>query len=167
MTEFPHRLLFYDRRLSQAIAARNERTLFRLVVLLMSISGQAAIWLALGLWLTWRGVALGLQLLVAVGAALVVTQLLKALFRRPRPAERRVTIATNKYAFPSGHALRVGAVASTVALNYPPLALVCAVWAILVSLARVARTAHYLSDVLVGLVLGLGIGGCLSFLPFS
>lgn len=164
MTTLPHRLLLYDRRFSRAIARWNDRTLIRWPVFVMSISGQSAIWLIIGLFLAWQGAPLGINLLLAVAAALIMTQLLKGVFRRPRPTERRLPVATNKYAFPSGHALRVGAVASTVALHYPSVTVACAVWALLVALSRVARTAHYLSDVLVGLLLGVALGGGLYLL---
>ncbi len=66
-----------------------------------------------------------------------------------------MAIGGDRYAFPSGHAARSGAVAITLLMAFPHLMVVWLAWAILVSIARVALSRHYLTDVAGGLMLGL------------
>ena len=94
----------------------------------------------------------------AVAVSFVLTQLLKATFRRPRPSDRRVTFASDRFAFPSGHAVRVGAIACSLSLSDPAQGHLWLLWALLVALARVARARHYLFDVFGGLLLGALLG---------
>ena len=91
-----------------------------------------------------------------VGAA-GVTAVAKGIFKRKRPSEKWA-LSTDKYAFPSGHAARAGAVATALAFAFPAWGWVSLLWAVLVGLARVALARHFLSDVTVGLLLGIVIG---------
>jgi membrane-associated phospholipid phosphatase len=121
-------------------------------------------------WLASRGRNEALQragnhaLLVTVVASLLPHGL-KALFNQTRPDRRTVRghlhgvplSGKREDAFPSGHALHMGAVASAAgALPAGPCATIRAL-AIGLSLTRVAILAHWASDVAVGFALGVGL----------
>lgn len=120
-------------------------------------SGDSLFWLGLIALLLWQRQELGWHLLWTVAATAVIVGILKGIFKRQRPQEKWA-IATDKYSFPSGHAARATAVAITLAFTFPAYNLLWLLWAILVALARVALSRHFLSDVAGGLIVGLGIG---------
>lgn len=115
------------------------------------------------LWLVTRGEVHKLIALLA-GAIVVLALLVLAIkftIRRQRPQGDWGAIYrnTDPHSFPSGHAART-AMMSTVAflMGFPILGIVFAVWAILVSLARVWMGVHYLSDIIAGMILGILFG---------
>lgn len=102
--------------------------------------------------------------LVAVGGAGLLVNLLKIVFGRARP---RLLFYENVYSFdffrmgsdfwsfPSGHTVTAAAVAAAVAVLWPRLVAPFIALTVLVALARVVATAHYLSDVLFSIYLGV------------
>lgn len=102
------------------------------------------------------------HLLVTTLVTAALPHVLKAIFNQERPdreaiaAHRKgIPISGKKDdAFPSGHALHMGALASVATLF--PRRTRNAAWGIaaVLSATRVALLAHWLSDVLVGLVMG-------------
>lgn len=129
----------------------------RPVVWLLARTGDSVLWLVISAVLIWRHVPLGWQLLITVAVTSLLTAVAKGIFRRQRPTEKRA-IATDKYSFPSGHAARAAAVAVALTFAYPAFALLFALWALLVALARVALSRHYLTDVASGLLFGAIFG---------
>lgn len=129
---------------------------------LLARTADSVLWLLLSGVLIWLEIALGGDLLLTVLVTIAVTAVAKAIFRRPRPLAKWA-IASDKYAFPSGHAARAGAVAVTLAFAFPAYALLCFLWAPAVALARVALARHYLTDVVVGLLLGAAISLTIQF----
>jgi len=101
-----------------------------------------------------RGLVLrvGAAVLLAVGLVTVV----KPLVGRTRPQQRAgfYSLRYDYHSFPSGHAARVGAIAVTLALHTPLWAGPLLGAALAVALCRVALGIHWLSDALVGLLLG-------------
>lgn len=89
---------------------------------------------------------------------------IKTLSGRSRPMDeecsRHFQIFGHGDSFPSGHATQAFAIASVVAAHTESLWLAGGVYgmASLVGLARVERREHYLSDVLVGALLGTAVG---------
>jgi undecaprenyl-diphosphatase len=148
----------WDESASRGIVAAAAGQPWRGLARLISLSGTGWLWLALGLGLLATGRWPGMLLLLAVAVSFVLTQLLKATFRRPRPTARRLTFASDRFAFPSGHAVRVGAIACSLTLSDPAQGVYWLAWALLVALARVARARHYLLDVSGGLLLGALLG---------
>lgn len=124
---------------------------------LLARSGDSIFWLAIAAMLIWRRQAMGLPLLTTLIVVVVATALLKGIFRRQRP-QTKWAIATDKYAFPSGHAARAAAVAVTFGVAFPACMLTLMLWAIAVGLARVVLGRHYLSDVVGGLLFGSTLG---------
>jgi undecaprenyl-diphosphatase len=122
----------------------------------------------------WLGLLVGITFLFsgdrgydAFGAAAVsaaVTNcllvVLKKRFRRLRPCEHKYTaqFAADEFSFPSGHSMNAFAFATVVALAFPPFAGLAFVAAASVAASRVFLGLHFVTDVLVGALLGLLIG---------
>lgn len=147
-----------DKEWSQQLAKWTGNGRFRHpLAWVLARTGDSLFWLALIAWLLWQKQGLGWDLLWTVVVTAVIVGILKGIFRRQRPQEKWA-IATDKYSFPSGHATRATAVAITLTFAFPTYGFLFPVWAALVSLARVALSRHFLSDVVGGLVVGAIIG---------
>ncbi|MGF6311932.1 membrane-associated phospholipid phosphatase [Bradyrhizobium sp. i1.8.4] len=121
-------------------------------------------------WLASRGRGAALEragnhaLLVTVAASLLPHGL-KRLFNQTRPDRLTVVGHANGIpisgkrddAFPSGHALHMGALASAAATLPASVRRAIQAVAIGLSLTRVAVLAHWTSDVIAGFVLGAGL----------
>lgn len=99
----------------------------------------------------------------AVVDSLLVVQALKGVTQRARPnsGRERSEFFEGGTSFPSGHSIQAWSVATVVANEYHEHRLVqFAAYGIAsaVSVARFTGSKHYISDVLVGSVLGYGIG---------
>ncbi len=155
--------LYRDAHLSAAMRLTKKR--WRTLAKVVAHSGDAVFWLAgaataflLGTPF-WQEVALRLVWAI-VGAGLLAGGL-KRLLRRPRPEGpiEGLYPPHDRYGFPSGHAVRVAAIAAALVSLVPTWAvLVLALWATSVALSRVALGAHYLLDVAAGMLLGGMIG---------
>lgn len=92
-----------------------------------------------------------------------INQVLKLVIKRPRPyvEDPSVGVAplTSGYSMPSGHAQNTGVLATTFKslFNKKWLNIASLILLILVPFTRVYLGQHYLTDVLVGLILGIGI----------
>ncbi|HUG47886.1 MAG TPA: phosphatase PAP2 family protein [Candidatus Limnocylindria bacterium] len=139
------------------------------VVAALNFAGELYVWLPLVLGLIIVALvsrqveAAGLLALSVAGD--LVAAVVKVLVERSRPEGALVEhfLGGESFAFPSGHVVRASALAAAVAwLLVPPawripLAVVSALGAgTLMGYARVAAGVHWPSDVLGGLLLGLG-----------
>jgi undecaprenyl-diphosphatase len=165
------RLIVWDKQLSRrTLALRN--TPWDVLAAIGAHLGDSGIWIAVGLALLIWGtpdvrVATWLMVLGNV-IALSAAGILKAFTHRARPFERPwFYLPPDRYAFPSGHSARMGAIAMVVAVRYPPLALPVFALALLVAACRVLVGVHHFTDVTVGLLLGWGGGAAaLLFAPW-
>ncbi len=119
-----------------------------------------------------RGRGLGVLLTGALSALVANAMLVlaKSRFRRARPCELAKPLAfdvvplswfaSDRFSFPSGHALNAFAVGSVVALAYPSAALPVLGLAASIAASRVVLGLHWLSDVLAGALAGSLIGCC-------
>ena len=159
------RLLKLDERWSQRIRVAEKTGPLRTLAAFLAHSGDSWFWL-LGLVLLyvlgdefwrWRASVLGTGILVTA----IVVLIIKFTVRRRRPEGEWGGFyrKSDPHSFPSGHAVRAVMLA-VVAIGIGPgwLALLLAIWAPLVALARAAMGVHYLSDVLAGILLGVVMG---------
>lgn len=173
-------MVTWDRGLSTSVLvweAPLARLLFTQATLLGDWRVEAsALLLAIG-----GGYLLGRSRLLAVGlcgvgglfAAGLLTQLLKHASCRVRPLfpeagtfQLPLCFQEGMDSFPSGHASQAFAIAVIVAAAYPRLALPLYGLAAAIGLSRVFLGAHYASDVLVGVAVGLLVGAlCRRGLP--
>ncbi len=103
-------------------------------------------------------------LAVSVATA-VLPHILKSLFNQTRPD--RLTVRGHRHgipisgqpndAFPSGHAVHMGALASAAGLLPPARRRLARSLAVGLSLTRIALLAHWTTDVLAGFALGIGV----------
>jgi undecaprenyl-diphosphatase len=116
-----------------------------------------AVWLALRT--RWRALA---TWLLAWASAEIVLTIAKAFFHRGRPPERVVAVVG--YSFPSGHAVAGAATAVALVLVLMPNGprrrkweLLAVAFAFVMAFSRVYLHAHWLSDVVAGILLGSGV----------
>ena len=164
----------HDLRVTGRLFAWRPPRWFRLWMLGASRLGDGWLWLLTGLLLLLGGSSICLRTLAAVAVAMAIANtalvVLKRRFHRRRPCtyaphphfdvQPLSLFKEDCFSFPSGHTMNAFAVGSVIALSFPVLA--PAVFAVAASVAasRVVLGLHFVSDVLVGALLGLGIGGC-------
>jgi len=159
------RLLELDARWTDSLRVAENPGFWRLLAVFLAHSADSWFWL-LGLALVWglgpdgwsrTAILMGIGVLLTAGVVTVV----KFTVRRRRPAGEWGAIyrLTDPHSFPSGHAARA-AMLGVLAIGLGPagVALLLAAWAPLAALARVAMGLHYLSDIAVGMGLGIMIG---------
>lgn len=99
----------------------------------------------------------GLSLAVTVIAATLVSNAVKGLIDRPRPADE--TLALGAHSFPSGHVTVAAAFTVALALAFPQLwtRTLAVAWISLMAWSRNYLLVHWLSDVVAGAVLGIAV----------
>ncbi|MCU0841231.1 MAG: phosphatase PAP2 family protein [Thiobacillaceae bacterium] len=103
-----------------------------------------------------------LAMLLSGAACTLAYKGLKAATSRPRPCQahsviRLTTLPLDVYSFPSGHTLHAVCFSVVAAAHYPLLAPWLAAFTLLVAASRLILGLHYLSDVLVGALIGAGV----------
>jgi len=164
------RLLQADREYSARLRYAEKPGRLRQLAIFLAHSGDSWFW-GLGLAAVWLlsgadGKTYAVRLLFAIVLLALAVFAVKRLFRRQRPKGEWGAIyrKTDPHSFPSGHAARMVMLAVLAAALGPAwLAWLLLVWAPLVALARVAMGVHYLSDVIVGALLGLVVGLALAW----
>jgi len=166
------RILAWDRKVSARLVglvdgARWLQVLARFV----THSGDSILWLPMAVAaMYWRGqpyMALGWRILVGMMACGLSTGVLKALFRRQRPAGglKSFDIGPDRHSFRSGHATRAACMVVFLSPLIPFWATgTLTVWALLLGLSRVALAFHLALDVVGGWVSGALVGVLLLFL---
>ena len=107
----------------------------------------------------------GYELLINIAVSQLITEALKISINRERPADKYPTeifaySPTHGYSFPSGHTSLAFATATTLALDYKKWYIVVPayLWAGSVAYSRMYLGVHYPSDVLGGIIIGIGSG---------
>jgi len=137
--------------------------------------GDGWLWYSLALVLLAAG---GAQKFAAVGAAgsaalvgVGVFKILKRISHRPRPCQiephcwSRV-LPPDKFSFPSGHTMTAFSIALVLSYFYRGVEIPLYFMAASIALSRVVLGMHFLSDVLAGAILGVGLG-CASLTAFA
>jgi undecaprenyl-diphosphatase len=129
--------------------------------------GDGWLWSVIGLILLLFGGSRRFDALgagfVSVGAGQLVFFVLKRLIGRERPCATEShcwssLLPPDRFSFPSGHTITAFAIALSLGLYYPALVVGLVFCAVSVAASRVILGLHYLSDVLVGIVIGAAIG---------
>jgi len=116
-------------------------------------------WHNLARWAFAMFAAVGASGLLAAGAKVLVGKTRPKLwFNEGDFGFYPLTLGYDYASMPSGHATTCGAAATILALAFPTARWPILVAGILVASTRVFIHAHYLSDVLAGLALGIGCG---------
>lgn len=152
----------WDRDLNERLHDTHSRGV-ELFTHLGSFWGLLAVCLVATVLLVRRRAWTDITLLVAslVGAALL-NLLAKQAIARPRPLFHDPSVVTTTYSFPSGHTMGTTAVYAALAIivarrtRYAPFVIAGSVaMIILIAASRVYLGAHYVSDVVGGVLLGL------------
>jgi undecaprenyl-diphosphatase len=170
-----HQIQASDHRLMRRVNRWRAPRWFRILMILATRGGDGWLWYALGLILLLYG---GEHRFAAIGAGgsaavagIFLFRALKGASRRKRPCEIEPhcwssILPPDKYSFPSGHSITAFAVAMAVGLFYPDLQGCLLAAAFLIASSRIALGMHFLSDVLAGSAIGVGLGYA-SFHVFS
>jgi undecaprenyl-diphosphatase len=155
-----------DHRLMRRVHRWRAPRWFRILMILMTRLGDGWLWYSLGLILVLYGAGMS-----AATVGIFLFRMLKGASRRKRPCEIEphcwaVILPPDKYSFPSGHSITAFAIAFSVGLFYPDLQAPLLAVAVLIASSRIILGMHFLSDVLAGSLIGVGLG-CISYHFFS
>jgi len=161
-------LLKLDASLSARLRVAEKPGLLRSVAMVFAHSGDSWFWgvaiIVLWFWGSeyWKSRAVTLGISVAITAVLVLMLKFSVKRKRPEGDWGGIYRSTDPHSFPSGHAARSFMLAVVlIGLGPAWLGITLAIWAPLVGAARVAMGVHYMSDVLVGALLGI-LMGCIN-----
>ena len=150
-----------DQGISQYFSSHHNRCLSSILGALTHL-GTGAFWISayvLFLIFFYDPLAqLIFTLILAEIIGLLSIIILRTITKRERPITNYKTFPFtpwNRYSFPSHHALRSFIIAVIVGLDFPRLLPYLLVMAAIVSFSRIYLSKHYLSDVLVGVLLGV------------
>lgn len=107
-----------------------------------------------------------LHLLSAALGSAILTLILKFYFERDRPNELIRLVEVNGYSYPSGHSLSSAAIYFTVAILLCQIHIqqkeriivisFTSIFVFLIAMSRVYLGVHYMSDVIAGVLVGIG-----------
>ena len=104
---------------------------------------------------------IGIEIASTLAISQTITYGLKNLLGRERPYNKLKNLNTfgiilKDYSFPSGHSSASFSIASIIAFNMPPLSILVVALALAVGISRIYLGVHYPTDVLAGIIIGVG-----------
>ena len=138
----------------------------RLAAIAATRAGDGWLWYLVGLAVLLLGGENRFSAIAAAGSAAVVGigmfMVLKKVSGRKRPCEIEPhvwahVLPPDQFSFPSGHTITAFAVAITLGTFYPLLLGALLFFAVCIAISRVLLGMHFLSDVIVGALLGTGL----------
>lgn len=156
-----------DHRLMRRVHRWSAPQWVRMWMICATRGGDGWLWYVMGFAIVLFG---GANRFVATGAAALATAIgivlflwLKRLTGRKRPCQLEPhcwarLLPPDQYSFPSGHSITAFAVAVPLSLFYSSLMVGLMFCALSVAISRVLLGMHFLSDVLVGSILGAAVG---------
>jgi undecaprenyl-diphosphatase len=163
-----------DRRLMRRVNRWHAPLWIRNWMVFASRGGDGWLWSAIGLVLLLFGgerrfEALGAGF-ISLGAGQLIFFVLKRLIGRERPCATEKhcwagLLPPDRFSFPSGHTITAFAITFSLGLYYPGLLAGLVFCALSVAASRVILGLHYLSDVLVGMMIGTAIGVAVALSP--
>jgi undecaprenyl-diphosphatase len=139
----------------------------RIYVVGSTRGGDGWLWYAMGLAILLFGGETRFEALAAAIAASALSALLfmwlKRFTGRRRPCQIEphcwaTLLPPDQFSFPSGHTMMAFAVAVSLSLFYPTLTIGLLFCALSIAMSRVLLGMHFLSDVVVGALIGTGLG---------
>ncbi|MBX3001760.1 MAG: phosphatase PAP2 family protein [Caldilineaceae bacterium] len=99
--------------------------------------------------------------IVSFIAALMVTLSIKRVFKRRRPGTGQFFYGrgADVHSFPSGHGARSGTILVWASILHPAWARWAPLLILWIGWSRIATGVHYVGDVVIGFILGLGLSG--------
>jgi undecaprenyl-diphosphatase len=96
------------------------------------------------------------------GTGLVAYLIVKKTTRRKRPCALEPhcwarLVPPDQYSFPSGHTITAFAIATSLSFFYPTVAVPLFFGALCIAVSRIVLGMHFLSDVVAGALIGLGL----------
>lgn len=131
----------------------------------ISHTGDGHLYLVIGLLAWWLDGPTGAMFLAAGLSAfaleLPIYWLTKNSFKRRRPDEFSDLVVSfitpsDRYSLPSGHTAAAFLMATLIGHFYPDLRSFALLWAAAIGAARILLGVHFISDVLIGMLLGVG-----------
>src|SRR5437879_5848662 len=164
-----------DHRLMQRMNRWRAPRWIRIWMIAATRMGDGWIWYGLGMMLFMFG---GPQRFAATGAAgsaailgIFVFKALKKLSQRPRPCQLEPhcwskVLPPDKFSFPSGHTMTAFSIALVLCYFYRGVEVPLGFFACSIATSRIVLGMHFLSDVLAGAIIGVGLG-CASLTAFA
>ncbi len=156
-----------DQRLMKKVNAWRAPRWIRYWMIVATRLGDGWLWYSMGLIVllfggTERYHALGSAALSSSAGILLFLKL-KRLFNRSRPSSVEphcwaTLLPPDQFSFPSGHSITAFAVAIPLGLFYPALMIGLVFCALSIACSRVLLGLHFLTDVLAGCAIGIGLG---------
>jgi undecaprenyl-diphosphatase len=158
-------LLEKDQHYTQRLRLSDDKPGIKKIAAFFAHSGDSWFW-GVALVLLWF---FGLEvwrpqvklLFVGIFFTAVSVLVLKFSFKRPRPEGEwgQIYRSTDPHSFPSGHAARAIMLTTIMLLTgYIWIGIIMIIWALLVCLARIGLGVHYISDIVVGSLIGIFMG---------
>ncbi|MFQ7174210.1 MAG: phosphatase PAP2 family protein [Thomasclavelia ramosa] len=103
-------------------------------------------------------------MLTALLLATIIGQVtIKSLVKRKRPCHtfhdvNMLVAIPSDYSFPSGHTASSFACATVICFFYPKVGAFYILFSFLMAFSRLYLFVHYLSDIIFGMILGIGVG---------
>ncbi|MBZ5642399.1 MAG: phosphatase PAP2 family protein [Acidobacteriia bacterium] len=129
--------------------------------------GDGWIWYSVGIALLFFGGDLRFVAIAASAAAEAAAvglfRIVKNANKRKRPCQLEAHCWSNvlppdQFSFPSGHSMSAFAIAVPLCIFYPELQAPLLVLSVSIAVSRVILGMHFVSDVVVGSLLGIGLG---------
>lgn len=165
---FPGAVLnFIDYRLMRRVNRWKPPRWIRIWMILATRAGDGWLWYALGALVLAAGgpsrFAAVTSAAVSCGLGTVLFLLLKKLAGRQRPCAVAShcwakLLPPDQFSFPSGHSINAFAFAVSIGLFEPTLMYGLLFCALSVAVSRIMLGLHFLSDVVVGSLIGAGLG---------
>jgi undecaprenyl-diphosphatase len=129
--------------------------------------GNGWIWYSIGITLLLFGgefrFAAFAACLTAAVATVALFEVMKKASKRKRPCQLEAhcwarVLPPDQFSFPSGHAMSAFAIAIPLCIFYPELQAALIALSLSIAVSRVILGMHFVSDVVVGSLLGAGLG---------
>lgn len=137
----------------------------QIMVFITKLGDEGIFWLILAvlLLLFKKTRKCGLTILVSMAICyLLGNMFLKNVIARPRPCSIDPSVALliptpGEYSFPSGHTLHGFTAATAIFLHYKKPGIAALVLAALIAFSRMYLFVHFPTDILAGIILGIGV----------